>query len=326
MPAPVRWGVIGSTSRVARLAVLPALATAAGCEVVATASTSRPSAATHGDDYQAVLDDPAVEAVYIPLPNHLHREWVERAAAAGKHVLCEKPLARTASEALAMADACAAGGVVLSEAYMTPFHPRSRALLRLVNEGRLGRLLFARTSFTGLLEPADDHRWRWDAGGGALLDVGIYCIAPLLAAFGREPVSVAASAHLTAPVVDGGVDASCSGWLDFGHGAAAAFACSFEAPELQRTEFIGTSAAVALERAFTPGPHDVSLVLRHRNGTTEDLGAEAGPGDDPYRLMVEHVSSVIRGDAAPERTPADSIALLALLDRLRAAAGMPAAA
>ena len=131
--------------------------------------------------YASLVEDPEVEAVYVPLPNSLHREWVERAAAAGKHVLCEKPLAPTAADARAMADACAAAGVALLEAYMTPFHPRARAVEALVASGRLGALRFGRAVFTGVLDRPDDHRWRPEMGGGALLDVGIYCVAPLLA-------------------------------------------------------------------------------------------------------------------------------------------------
>src|SRR3989475_12428700 len=123
-------------------------------------------AARFHSSYAALLDDPEVEAVYVPLPNSLHREWVERAAAAGKHVLCEKPLAPTPADAEAMAAACAAAGVTLLEAYMTPFHPRAMAIETLVASGRLGALRFARAAFTGVLDRRDDHRWRPEMGGG----------------------------------------------------------------------------------------------------------------------------------------------------------------
>ena len=212
--------------------------------------------------YAALLDDPDVEAVYVPLPNSLHRTWVERAALAGKHVLCEKPLAPTAADAAAMASASAAAGVTLLEAYMTPFHPRAAAIDALVRGGRLGDLRFARAAFTGVLDRPDDHRWRPDMGGGALLDVGIYCVAPLLAAAGRPPVRVAAAASMATS----GVDASFSGWLDFGDGFTAAIECSFEAPERQSLELVGTEAAVLVDRAFTPGPEDIAFTLRGRDG------------------------------------------------------------
>src|SRR5262249_51652508 len=156
--------------------------------------------------------------------NSLHREWVIRAAAAGKHVLCEKPLAPTAADARAMAEACGAARVLLAEAYVTPFHPRAVAIGALVASGRLGALRFARAAFTGVLTRVDDHRWRREMGGGALLDLGVYCVAPLLAAAGRAPLRVDGAARLTPR----GVDASFSGWLDFGEGFAAAIECSFE--------------------------------------------------------------------------------------------------
>jgi predicted dehydrogenase len=317
VPQPVRWGVMASSAQVAQLAVLPAIVASPKADLVATASLSGAGdgfgAARAYDSYDALLGDGEVDAVYIALPNSLHREWTERAAEAGKHVLCEKPLACDAAEAQAMADACDRAGVLLLEAYMTPFHPRSTVLEDVLRSERLGRLLFARTSFTGTLQRPDDHRWRPEMGGGALLDVGIYCLAPLLLAAGRLPEAVAASARMT----DGGVDASFSGWLDFGDGFSASFDCSFEAPERQRIDVIGTEAVITVERTFTPGPDDTRIQLLHRDGTVEDLVTGGG---DPYRGMIDHVAAVLSGSATPRRTPAQSVELLGLIDRLRAAA------
>ena len=228
--SPVGWGVIGATANIARQAVLPALAAAPSCRLVAVASASSPDGGypAFGAErvlptYDDVLADPAVEAVYIPLPNSLHAEWTIKAAEAGKHVLCEKPLATSALEAGAMAAACDGAGVLLFEAYMTPFHPRSQRLEAILRAGRLGELRFARTAFTGVLRDETNHRWSPGMGGGALLDVGIYCLAPLLLAAGRSPVKLAASAVTTAS----GVDSSFAGWLDFGRGLTASFECSF---------------------------------------------------------------------------------------------------
>ena len=333
--APLAWGVIGATSQVAVKAVLPAIAASPGARLAAVASERSPLAPAvaafgperiHGS-YAALLDDPCVEAVYIPLPNSLHRPWVERAAKAGKHTLCEKPLAPTAADAEAMIGACAAAGVVLQEAYMTPFHPRAAAVVALVKSGRLGALRFARAAFTGVLDRPDDHRWLPHMGGGALLDVGIYCLAPLLAAAGRAPARVEATAAVTAS----GVDASFSAWLDFGQGFAAAIECSFEAPERQSLEIVGTEAAVHVDRAFTPGPADTTIALRRRDGRMEEIAAD---GNDPYRAMIEHFAALVRGgdrqrdDAVPgnggfRRHPAaDTLAVLSVLDRLREAAGL----
>jgi len=311
--------VIGATSQVAQKAVLPAIVASSGARLVAVASESaadggggRFGAARAYRTYAALLDDPEVDAVYVPLPNGLHRQWVERAAAAGKHVLCEKPLAPTAADAEAMGAACAKAGVALLEAYMTPFHPRAGAIETLIASGRLGALRFARAAFTGALDRPDDHRWRPELGGGSLLDVGIYCVAPLLAAAGRLPARVEAAASLA----KSGVDASFSGWLDFGDGFTATIECSFDAPERQSLEIVGTEAAVLVDRAHTPGHEDVAFTLRHRDGRVEAMVAGGG---DPYRGMIEHFQAVVRGEVEPRRSCADSVALLTVLERLREA-------
>jgi predicted dehydrogenase len=319
------WGVIGATSWVAQRAVLPAIVASPAARLVAVASERVDDAgAPFGAErsyrtYAELIDDPAVEAVYVPLPNSLHRPWVERAAAAGKHVLCEKPLAPIAADAEAMAAACAAARVTLLEAYVTPHHPRTRAVAALVASGRLGTLRFARAVFTGALSRRDDHRWRPEMGGGALLDLGVYCTAPLLAAAGRGPERIEAAASLTRT----GVDASFSAWLDFGDGFTATLECSLDAPERQSLEIVGTEAALAVERAHTPGPDDIAFTLRHRDGRVEEIVVG---GADPYRTMIEHFGAVVRGGVRPCRSPGDSIAGLSVLDRLRAAAGLAPAA
>jgi D-xylose 1-dehydrogenase (NADP+, D-xylono-1,5-lactone-forming) len=314
--SPLGVGVIGSTSTVARLAVIPAVERSSRCKIVATASRTDPAATYRS--YESLLEDGAVEAVYIPLPNSLHREWTERAAAAGKHVLCEKPLAASAGDALAMAEACSAAGVVLMEAYMTPFHPRSKKLYELAAAGDIGEFLFASAAFTGVLARLDDHRWRPEMGGGALLDVGIYCITPMLAAAGLAAPDEVQRVSGVARRAALGVDASYSGWLDLGRGRAGAFQCSFEAPERQLLEIVGTEAALSVDRAYTPGTNDRRIEVRRRDGATAAVTSE---GADPYLLMVEHFGAVVRGESAPERPPAESVALARLLDRLAVAAG-----
>ena len=322
VPASLGWGVIGATSQVAQKAVLPAICATPTARLVAVASERAadigqmcPGAARAYRSYAALLDDPDVEAVYVPLPNSLHRQWVERAAAAGKHVLCEKPLAPTAADARAMAAACETAGVALAEAYMTPFHPRARAVAALVASGRLGELRFARSVFTGILDRADDHRWRPKMGGGALLDVGIYCVAPILAAAGRPPARVEAAAAWS----PSGVDTSLAGWLDWGDGFTASIECSFDAPERQSLEIVGAEAAVLVERAHTPGSGDATFAIRARDGQVETVAAG---GADPYQMMIEHFQSVVRGNADPVRPLSESIAVLDVLERLRDAAAV----
>jgi xylose dehydrogenase (NAD/NADP) len=325
---PLRFGVLGPTSTVARLAVIPAILASPLTELQAVASLSAPEAeggpegtARRYFRYEKLLADPEVDAVYIPLPNSLHREWTVKAAAAGKHVLCEKPLAATAEDAVAMTEACAAAGVVLMEAYMTPFHPRSRAVVSKETLGRLGRPVFGSGIFTGSLTRADDHRWRPEMGGGALLDVGIYCLGPLLAAAATsrgaegsagdpDDVTIWRAWANRAPL---GVDASFEASLDLGGDMAGLIRCSFEAVECQRLTLVGTEATLVVERAFTPSWGDSEFRLIAPDGSIERIETDSC---DPYLAMVEHFAEVVAGRATLERTPADSIALARLLARL----------
>jgi xylose dehydrogenase (NAD/NADP) len=319
--SPLRMGVIGATSWIATRAVLPAIVASPATRLVSVASrdpiagdevAARFAAERSAPDYEALLGDPDIEAVYVPLPNGLHREWTERAAAAGRHVLCEKPLAPSAHDARAMAAACRAAGVVLMEAYMTPFHPRAPLVGELMTRGVLGRPRFARAEFAFPLTDPSNHRWRPEMGGGALLDVGIYCLSPLVE-IGGEPAEAAARAV----VAGSGVDASFSGWLAFADGFTATFACSFEAPERQLLEVTGTGASVTVDWPFAGGTAGTRPRVTHLDGRTEEV---AGPDGDPYLGMVEHFAAAVRGRADLRRPPAASVALLELIDRLRQAA------
>lgn len=321
-PTPVGVGVVGATSLIATAAVLPALAACPRTRLVSVASRTASAAADvaarfgadrWAGDYAAVLADPEVEAVYIPLPNGLHREWTERAAAAGRHVLCEKTLAPSAADGRAMAQACEAAGVLLMEAYMTPFHPRAGAVAELLGDGVLGRPRFARAEFAFPLTDAANHRWRPEMGGGALLDVGVYCLTPLLELGGGQPEALNALA-VAAP---SGVDATFSGWLAFAGGFTAAFACSFEAPERQLLEVTGTAAGLTVDVPFAGGTGGTRPRVTHLDGRVEEV---AGPDGDPYLAMVDHFAAAVRGQTVLSRPPAASVAVLELVDRLRAAA------
>ena len=318
--APLRWGVLGATSYVAQRAVLPALRDSESASLVAVASRSHDAAhlarAEYGassayDDYEALLADPAVDAVYIPLPNGMHHEWTLRCARAGKHVLCEKPLAMSASDASEMAAACAEAGVLLMEAYMTPFHPRHAELIRIARS-ELGALESAHAAFTFPLRDSRDHRWDPELGGGALLDVGVYCLAPMLEIAGDDPIEIGATARHTAA----GVDSTTTGWLRF-DAFLARFECSFEAPEQQVIEVSGTEASVRATHIFTGMHDDVDLQV-HRHGQPPELRRTAGA--DPYRLMVEHFAAAVRGAEPLRRGPEESVRLLRLIDRIRASA------
>jgi predicted dehydrogenase len=359
----VGFGVIGANSLVANAAVMPAINAAHNGRLVAVASRSQavPNEWSHLDvgTYDAVLEHPDVDAVYIPLPNGMHQEWTERAAAAGKHVLCEKPLASDAATAQAMADSCAAAGVLLAEAWMTPFDKRWAATIELARRGLIGDITRQHHRFTFTIghDQADNYRWDPAQGGGALLDVGIYCVGTAVELWGSDCVIDDASrveslsgvdattiAELRWPTVDGSSDEP----------RTAHIRCSFVEDEIQRAEFVGSTGRLMLtEAAFTSGHEWDHLIGRTHtdpdthmqraaiaiDGTDVELDSLNPPqplGDqtehhlisedlqidpgDPYQGMVEVFADAVNGVREWPRPPQRSIELLDVLERIRDAA------
>lgn len=299
MTDTVGIGVIGARSVVATRAVLPAIDESERAHVAAVASNSgavderwRHVAV---DDYEAVLQHPGVDAVYIPLPNGLHRRWTERAAAAGKHVLCEKPLAPDAETARRMAVVCGDAGVLLAEAYMTPFHRRYAHLLRMVADGAVGQVEHVDARFTFTIGPdaAENYRWDPEQGGGALLDVGIYCLGPIVETFGADPQHIDGGTTTSAT----GVDAETHAVLTWPGRRHASIHCSFVDDEQQSLTIRGTNATVKLDNQAYTG----------------------GDDDDPYLGMVDAFADAVRGRAEWPRPVERSIEMLELIGRIRGA-------
>ncbi len=316
---PLRVGILGARSWIANQAVIPALLASTGCELVAVACAdgSVPPGVAHLDagSYQAVLDRPDVDAVYLPLPNGLHRRWVEASAAAGKHVLCEKPLGVDVADAAAMVAACDRAGVLLAEAWMTPFGARWSEVIASAASGGLGEVRDIRAEFTFVIGPGRETNYRWDPGqgGGALLDVGIYALGAAVSLWGAEPVAV----HATSRWSTTGVDTTTSVWCDWGEGRTVSALVSFELPERQRLELSGTGARLVVDGdAFTGGAAATRAALLGRDGSVIDL---ATAGNDPYRTMVDAFADAVRGRRAWPRPVAESVAMARLLERIAAA-------
>ncbi|MEO1062406.1 MAG: Gfo/Idh/MocA family oxidoreductase [Actinomycetota bacterium] len=315
---PVRFGVLGARSFIFRAAVQGALAEADAAELTAVAAATGPvpDDLRHLDagSYDAVIDHPDVEAVYLPLPNGAHRYWTERAAAAGKHVLCEKPLAPTADAAAAMAAACTESGVLLAEAWMTPFQRRWRQSIGLARNGALGDVRHVRTEFTFPLPAGENYRWDPADGGGALLDVGIYALGPAVTLWGPDPDHVAATVARS----ERGVDLTTSievGWED---GRSASALCSFELPERQLLEVAGTAGRLVLDGdAHTGGMRATEIVLYDDDGEQHTMTTDGGA---PYRGMVEAFGRAVRGAEPWPRPVAEALHLARLLDRIAGAA------
>ncbi|MEL6890067.1 MAG: Gfo/Idh/MocA family oxidoreductase [Actinomycetota bacterium] len=308
-------GVLGGGSFVARRAVLPAIDAAHGAHLVAISSRSGSVAAPWADrsvpDYTDVLAHPEVDAVYLPLPNGLHEEWTIKAAIAGKHVLCEKPLAPTCEAAVRMADACRAHGVLLAEAWMTPFDLRWQRILADVESGVIGEVdrVDARFTFTIVADGADNYRWIPEQGGGALLDVGIYTLGLPTALWGTDVEQVIVRDRISA---ESGVDARTDAELVWPDGRRAHIVCSFVDDEVQRVSVAGSGGAVTANGdAFTGG-----AAARDHHVATGESRTVSGPGGDPYVAMVEAFARSVRGDEAWPRPIDDAVAMLRLLERI----------
>jgi xylose dehydrogenase (NAD/NADP) len=293
----IGWGVLGAAG-IASGAVLPAIAASKNGRVAAIASRDPQRArqlaeaypgAKAPESYDALLADPHVDAVYIPLVNSVHKEWTLRALAAGKHVLCEKPLAMNAKEAEAMASAAESAGKHLMEAAMYRFHPRTRAFIK-----ALRNPVYVQSSFGFTLKGTSNYRFQAPLGGGALLDVGFYVVSVTRWILG-EPSHVLARSRLV-----GGTDMTTSALLQFPGGQTAAVWASFESPEDQELTVVGRERVHRLERPFN------------------------WPGEaDQYQLMVESFAESVLDDRPVAIPPSESIANMKVLDRIREAAATP---
>jgi predicted dehydrogenase len=323
----LRWGVL-STARIGRTKVIPGIAAAEHCEVVAIASRDAAAAEqvagvlgiprVHGS-YEALLDDPTVDAVYIPLPNHLHAPWAIAALEAGKHVLCEKPLALTAAEAERMIEASERADRRLMEAFMYRLHPSWVAVRRMLADGRIGRLTAVQSWFSYYNDDPGNIRNILAVGGGALYDIGCYNVNLSRMLFGAEPVRVEAMI-VRDPV--GGTDTLTAGLLDFG-GAVATFACSTRAEDDQRVDIYGTDGRISIEIPFNIPPDRPTRIIVASGGeppvapATEILTFAAA---DPYTVEAEaFATAVLEGRPVPV-PPADAVANLRVIERLFAAA------
>jgi predicted dehydrogenase len=330
--ATLRIGVL-STADIARTKVIPGMRRAARCEVVAIASRNgaraREVAAELGiptahDSYEALLADPNIDAVYIPLPNHLHGTWTRAAARAGKHVLCEKPLAMTSTEAREMIDACREAGVVLMEAFMYRLHPSWTAVRELVASGRIGRLVAVQSWFSYYNDDPGNIRNIREVGGGALYDIGCYCVNLSRTLFGSEPTRVEGS--ITRDPV-GGTDTLASALMEFGEGVAT-FTTSTRAEDDQRVHVYGTKGRISIGIPFNIPPDRPTEVFVTSGGNPPidpDTETLTFPAADPYAVETERFAETVLDGAPPPFPPEDAIANLEVMERIVASAEAGAA-
>jgi xylose dehydrogenase (NAD/NADP) len=244
----------------------------------------------HGS-YEDLLAASDIDAVYIPLPNALHAEWTIKATAAGKHVLCEKPLALTVSDVDAMAEAAMRGGVVLAEAFMYRHHPVTLEARRLILEGTVGSVRHVRGAFTFSLTGDGNVRLDPRLGGGGLWDIGCYPVSWMRYVLGADPLEVSAT------VITGstGVDVAAAATLRFPGDVIGQFDCGFTAPFRTEMQVVGSEGVLDVPHPFKPGPTEV-IVVRRGDETTE-VPIEGGP---LYQLQVDDLRRAAR-EGVPAR-------------------------
>ena len=323
----LRWGIL-STANIADEKVIPGMRKSARSRVVAIGSRdgarARLMADRHGIErvhgsYEALLADPEIDAVYIPLPNHLHAQWTKAAARAGKHVMCEKPLAMTAAEAESMVEVCEAEGVQLMEAFMYRLHPSWVAVRELVAAGRIGRLTAVDSWFSYSNDDPANIRNIRSVGGGALYDIGCYNVNLSRMLFGAEPERVEAAIKRDA---GDGVDTLTSALLIFGDGVAT-FTCAIRAEPDQRVHIYGTEGRISIGIPFNIPPDRPTQVFLTAGGdppvapATEVLAFETA---DPYTVEVEAFAAAILDGLPAPVPPADAVANLRVIERIFAAA------
>ena len=315
----MRWGILG-TARINRR-VIPAMRLARRSELAAVASRERGRAEAYAREwsvlramvgYQTLLDDASIDAVYIPLPNSEHVEWTLAAIAAGKHVLCEKPLALDPADVDRIAYAAAAAGVIVEEGFMYRHEPLTARVMSLVNDGAIGTIRAVVSGFTFALEPAHNIRLNPALGGGSLWDVGGYPVTYAQLITGHEPKMVFGTAHWH----ESGVDEEFMGMLRFGGGATANIYAGFRAAYRTWLEILGSDGGLTVPNPFRPGPLETLELERH--GALERIDVTGSP--EIFVREIEDFEAAVLDGAAPVVSLAESRRTAATLAALHAAA------
>lgn len=315
-PSPhgmLRWGLL-STAPINRH-LIPAIRAAGRARLLAVASRSPDTARSYAAEwgipraygsYEALLADSDVDVVYISLPHSLHAEWTVRAARAGKHVLCEKPLALSVADCDLILAAVQEAGIVASEALMYLYHPLMHQVRQLVREGAVGEVNLVRGSFCFFLSRPNSTRRRPELGGGALWDVGLYPVS-----FARWVLGEPEAVQGWQALGPSGVDETFAGLLRFPQGVLGVFDCGFRSPYRTTVEVAGTTGTLIVQRPFNINA-ETRLVIRREQGEEGLLV----PADEPYRCEVEALTAAVL-DSAPLAVPlAWSRANIATLVRL----------
>lgn len=318
---PVRWGIL-STARIGRFKVVPGMMKSPLCKIVAVASRSEAAAREMADElgipdaygsYEALLAAPDIEAVYNPLPNHLHVPMTLAAARAGKHVLCEKPVALTAGEAAQLRDA--PPGILIAEAFMVRHHPQWLAARDLIRSGEIGELRAVNVLFSYFNDDPANVRNQADIGGGGLYDIGCYAIVAARFLFEADPARVVSMIDRD-PVFR--TDRLSSGLADFGTGRHLAFTVSTQLVPYQRVQVLGTKGRIEIQIPFNAPQSEATRIFVDSGASLGDGSARtvAFPPCDQYQLQGEAFSRAVRGEQPLGYGVDDAVMNMRIIDAL----------
>ncbi len=318
-PQKIKWGIL-STAKIGRQKVIPGIQASSICEVVAIGSRDLSRAKSAAEllgipraygSYEELFEDPAIDAIYNPLPNHLHVPWTIRAMQAGKHVLCEKPIGLTSREAQRLMDISTKyPGLKVMEAFMYRFHPQWIKAKGLIDDGVIGRPKVVQSFFSYFNADPDNIRNRSDIGGGGLMDIGCYCISFPRFIFGEEPNRVVGLIQYDPAL---GTDRIASGMLGFSKDRSSHFTCSTQLMPHQRCLIVGTAGHLEIEIPVNAPPdRETRMTVVTTTGREQ---FDMGPADQ-YTLQAEAFCQSIL-DQTPVPTPLeDAINNMKVIDAL----------
>ena len=337
----LRFGII-STGNIARQFIEGINGGATRSTVAAVASRSIDNAKAFADQYNiatahgsydALLADPNVDAVYNALPNLYHKEWTLKALAAGKHVLCEKPMGMDASETEEMFAAAKKADRILIEAFMYRTHPQTKAVLAKIREGAIGEVKLIRTTFCYRTEKIDGNtRFDQSLGGGAIMDIGCYCIDLARQITGEDPATIHAVGQLHDSTDGGAIDVSASGVLAYPSGIVSTFTCAMDTQASNLAQICGTTGYIEIPVPWKPGVAEPTWMLRTMNkprqdGVPDEVGEQlqtftTNAGQPLYAMEADAFAAAVLDGAEPFMSPEESIGNAKVLDELRRQVGV----
>lgn len=322
MVKKIRFGVLG-VAKIATAKVIPAMQLGTFCEVAGIASRTLKKAKDAAKElgipkaygsYEEMLADPDIDAVYNPLPNHMHVEWTAKAALAGKHVLCEKPMGMSAEEVRTLIEVREKTGVQMAEAFMVRVHPQWLRAIEIARSGEIGQLRLVTGAFSYNNRKPENIRNKPEFGGGALMDIGCYPINTSRWVFGAEPTRVASTIERDPEF---GTDRLTSAMMEFPGGAQASFTVGTQLVPYQKMHLMGTTGRVEIEIPFN-APPDAETKIQICAG--DESRVEKFPACDQYTLQGDAFAKAILGEGVVAVPIENSIANMAVIDAILRAA------